>query len=128
MDKFKLHPKLKIPPVSSRTMSIFQKVPNLHKMVAKPLTVQNSQDPDNFVEMCDNSLILHIPEVTDGIFSSGKQTTENESTQATDGNIILNNDDHNEVDDQSIRLDNCGLELFSVINNGKFVFSKIIFL
>lgn len=109
-------------------MSIFQKVPNLHKMVAKPLIVQNSQDPDNFVEMCDNSLILHIPEVTDGIFSSGKQTTENESTQATDGNIILNNDDHKEVDDQSISLDNCGLEFFSVINNGKFVFSKIIFL
>ncbi|CAH1100830.1 unnamed protein product [Psylliodes chrysocephalus] len=81
-------------------MSIFQKVPNLHKMFAKPLTVQNSQDPESFVEI-------------------GKQTTENESTQATDGNIILNNDDHNEVDDQSIRLDNCGLELFSVINNDK---------
>lgn len=114
MDKLKLNPKLKITSASSRTMLIMQKVSNVFKTVASPSTVQNDEHTGNFVQNCKDSLMLHIPEVTDGIFSNGKHTTKIESTLATDDNAtLINNYD----------LNDCGLEyLFPVISDGNNAF------
>lgn len=132
MDKLKLDPKLKITSASSRTMLIMQKVSNLLKTVASPSTVQNDEHTGNFVQNCEDSLIFHIPEVTDGIFSNGKHTTKNESTRATDDNAtLINNYDLNDDDifkvGDSLGLINCGLEyLFPVISDGNNAFFYLV--
>lgn len=126
MDKFILGPKLKIPPVSSRTMLMMQQVSDLPEIFTSPSTVQNDKHFDKFVNK--NAVIFDIPEVTDGIFSSEKRTIKySESTWATNNNATIINNDLDNADicnvGESLDLENSGLQcLFPVINNGNNAF------